>query len=186
MQSDAALEKPMTDSLTHSSAADEHWMRRALQLARSAADIHEVPVGAVIVRDGVVLGEGFNQPISGCDPTAHAEIVALRAACSREKNYRLPGATLYVTIEPCAMCAGAIVHARIARVVFGAVEPKAGAVVSTQRFFEQPQLNHAVQFQGDCLAGECSQVISDFFKTRRDQQKALKARLQAGNPDGDE
>ena len=166
MRSDAVLEMPMTDSSTHSSthspAADEHWMRRALQLANSAADIHEVPVGAVIVRDGVVLGEGFNHPISGCDPTAHAEIAALRAACSREKNYRLPGATLYVTIEPCAMCAGAIVHARIARVVFGAVEPKAGAVVSTQRFFEQPQLNHAVQFQGDCLAEECSQVISAF------------------------
>lgn len=176
----------MTDFINHDSAADEHWMRHALQLARRAAELHEVPVGAVIVRDGVLLGEGFNHPISGCDPTAHAEIAALRAACSHEKNYRLPGATLYVTIEPCTMCAGAIVHARIARVVFGAVEPKAGAVVSTQRFFEQPQLNHLTRFEGGCLADECSQTMSDFFKTRRDQQKALKARLQAGAGDDSE
>ncbi len=159
------------------SPTDLHWMRHALTLAQQAASMQEVPVGAVVVRDGVVLGEGFNHPIAGCDPTAHAEIAALRAACSREKNYRLPGATLYVTIEPCAMCAGAIVHARIARVVFGAVEPKAGAVVSTQQFFAQPQLNHIVQSEGGCLAQECSQTISDFFKNRREQQKALKERL---------
>lgn len=168
------------------SPSDLHWMRHALTLAQQAASMQEVPVGAVVVRDGVVLGAGFNHPISGCDPTAHAEIAALRAACSREKNYRLPGATLYVTIEPCAMCAGAIVHARMGRVVFGALEPKAGAVVSTQRFFEQPQLNHAVSFEGGCLADECRQTISDFFKSRRDQQKALKARLQPGAGDGSE
>jgi len=171
----------MVDVFAQFSEQDEHWMRRARALAQQAATMHEVPVGAVIVRDGVVLGEGFNHPISGCDPTAHAEIAALRDACSREKNYRLPGATLYVTIEPCAMCAGAIVHARIARVVFGAVEPKAGAVISTQRFFESPQLNHRVAFDGGCLAAECSQQISAFFQSRREQQKKLKHRLR-GEP----
>lgn len=156
---------------------DIRWMQRALELARQAAQEQEVPVGAVIVRDGVLLGEGFNHPISGCDPSAHAEIAAIRDACTREKNYRLPGATLYVTIEPCAMCAGAIVHARIARVVFGAVEPKAGAVISTQHFFEGPQLNHQVQFNGGCLAEDCSQLISTFFQNKRDLQKKLKRRL---------
>lgn len=167
---------------------DIHWMRHALTLAQRAADVHEVPVGAVLVRDGVVLGQGFNHPISGCDPTAHAEIAALRDACTREKNYRLPGATLYVTIEPCAMCAGAIVHARIARVVFGAVEPKAGAGVSTQRFFEAPQLNHRVELEGGCLAEECSAVISAFFQSRREQQKKLKHRLRGepGDASGEE
>lgn len=171
----------MTITESTFTADDTHWMRHALALAQQAAAMHEVPVGAVIVRDGVVLGEGFNHPITGCDPTAHAEIAALRDACSREKNYRLPGATLYVTIEPCAMCAGAIVHARIARVVFGAVEPKAGAVISTQHFFEAPQLNHKVAFDGGCLAAECSQAISSFFQSRREQQKKLKHRLR-GEP----
>lgn len=171
----------MTITDDHFSSDDERWMRHALVLAQQAADVHEVPVGAVIVRDGVVLGEGFNHPISGCDPTAHAEIAALRDACSREKNYRLPGATLYVTIEPCAMCAGAIVHARIERVVFGALEPKAGAVASTQSFFESPQLNHKVIAEGGCLAQECSHAISTFFHSRREQQKKLKHRLR-GEP----
>lgn len=171
----------MSGVSTEFSGQDIHWMHHALALAQQAVAMHEVPVGAVIVRDGVVLGEGFNHPISGCDPTAHAEIAALRAACSREKNYRLPDATLYVTIEPCAMCAGAIVHARIGRVVFGAVEPKAGAVISTQRFFEAPQLNHRVAFVGGCLATECSQQISAFFQSRREQQKKLKHRLR-GEP----
>jgi tRNA(adenine34) deaminase len=105
----------------------------------------------------------------------------LREACCREKNYRLPGATLYVTIEPCAMCAGAIVHARIARVVYGALEPKAGAVTSTQRFFDAPQLNHKVTFEGGCLAEECGAAISAFFQSRREQQKKLKHRLR-GDP----
>jgi len=167
----------MTDAVTNFSEQDVHWMRHALALAQQAADRHEVPVGAVIVRDGQLLGEGFNHPISGCDPSAHAEIAALRDACDRERNYRLPGATLYVTIEPCAMCAGAIVHARIERVVFGALEPKAGAVVSTQRFFESPQLNHQVIFEGGCLDQECSSMISAFFQSRREQKKALKSRL---------
>lgn len=160
---------------------DIHWMRHALALAQQAADMQEVPVGAVIVRDGKILGQGFNHPISGCDPTAHAEIAALRDACSREKNYRLPGATLYVTIEPCAMCAGALVHARIDRVVFGATEPKAGAAISTQRFFEAPQLNHKVNVEGGCLEQDCSSAISAFFQSRREQQKKLKHRLR-GEP----
>lgn len=161
-------------------------MRHALALAQQAAERHEVPVGAVIVRDGQLLGQGFNHPISDCDPSAHAEIAALRDACSREKNYRLPGATLYVTIEPCAMCAGAIVHARIARVVFGALEPKAGAVVSTQRFFAMPHLNHQVDAVGGCLEQTCSETMTAFFQMRREQQKKLKHRLRGEPGDASE
>lgn len=146
---------------------DIKWMRRALELAQQAASEQEVPVGAVIVRDGVVLGEGYNQPIVSCDPTSHAEIVALRQACSRERNYRIPGSTLYVTVEPCSMCAGAILHARIDRVVFGAAEPKAGAVISAQKFFDQPFVNYAVAYEGGCLAQECSELMSGFFEMRR-------------------
>ena len=159
----------------------EEYMRQALDLARQAAACGEVPVGCVIVHEGEIIAKAHNQRETLQDPTAHAEIAALRDACSREKNYRLPGATLYVTIEPCAMCAGAIVHARIARVVFGAVEPKAGAVISTQHFFEAPQLNHKVAFDGGCMAAECSQAISGFFQSRREQQKKLKHRLR-GEP----
>lgn len=146
---------------------DIKWMQRALVLARQAASEQEVPVGAVIVRDGVVLGEGYNQPIASCDPTCHAEIVALRQACSRERNYRIPGSTLYVTVEPCSMCAGAILHARIDRVVFGATEPKAGAVISAQKFFDQPFVNYAVAYEGGCLGQECSELMSGFFEKRR-------------------
>lgn len=142
-------------------------MQRALQLAQQAAVEQEVPVGAVIVRDGEVLGEGYNRPIAGNDPTAHAEIVALREACRRAQNYRIPGATLYVTVEPCSMCAGAILHARISRVVFGAFEPKAGALVSAQRFFDQSYVNYAVAYEGGCLAQECSSLMSGFFEARR-------------------
>jgi tRNA(adenine34) deaminase len=152
---------------TEFSQSDMEWMQRALALARKAASEQEVPVGAVIVRDGVVLGEGYNQPIAACDPTSHAEIVALRQACSGERNYRIPGATLYVTVEPCSMCAGAILHARIDRVVFGAAEPKAGAVISAQRFFDQPFVNYAVAYAGGCLAQECSELMSGFFEMRR-------------------
>ena len=124
---------------------DDHvWMQKALALAEQAEAAGEVPVGAVIVRDGKLIGEGFNQPITTCDPTSHAELVALRHACQQEKNYRLPGATLYVTLEPCTMCAGALVHARIQEVVFAAKEPKAGALVSTQEFFASTQLNYHV------------------------------------------
>lgn len=157
---------------------DQHWMRHALTLAQQAADAGEVPVGAVVVRDGQLLGEGCNGPINRRDPTAHAEIIALRDACARVQNYRLLGATLYVTIEPCAMCAGAIVHARIDRVVFGATEPKAGAVVSTQQFFLLPHLNHRVEAEGGCLQQDCSCLISNFFQSRREQKK--KRKQQAG------
>ena len=142
-------------------------MRRALELAQQAASEQEVPVGAVIVRDEMVLGEGDNRPIGINDPTSHAEIVALRNACQQECNYRIPGATLYVTVEPCSMCAGAILHARVDRVVFGASEPKAGAVVSAQRFFDQPFINYTVAYEGGCLAQECSALMSSFFEQRR-------------------
>lgn len=154
---------------------DQRWMAYALQLAERAAEAGEVPVGAVLVRQGEVIGEGWNQPISGHDPSAHAEIVALRDAARRLQNYRLIDSTLYVTIEPCTMCAGAIVHARVARVVFGASEPKAGAVISNGRLFEQPWLNHRVAYSGGVLAEACSERISAFFRQRRAQHKQRKA-----------
>lgn len=153
---------------------DIRWMEHALTLAERAADAGEVPVGAVIVLDDQVIGEGWNQPISGHDPTAHAEIMALRDAAERVQNYRLVGATLYVTIEPCTMCAGAIVHSRIGRVVFGATEPKAGAVISNGQLFEQSWLNHWPEYTGGVMADQCSACISAFFKQRRAEKKALK------------
>ena len=149
-------------------------MARALALAERAAESGEVPVGALVVLDGEVIGQGWNRPISGHDPTAHAEIMALREAASRVGNYRLVGATLYVTIEPCTMCAGAIVHARIDRVVFGTTEPKAGVVVSNQQLFDQSWLNHRPRYQAGVLAEECAAVISEFFRRRRDERKRLK------------
>ncbi|MVF14187.1 tRNA adenosine(34) deaminase TadA [Ketobacter sp. MCCC 1A13808] len=156
------------------SQQDVHWMQRALQLAQQAADQQEVPVGAVIVRDEQVLGEGYNCPISTCDPSAHAEMVALRKACEYERNYRIPGATLYVTVEPCSMCAGALLHGRVDRIVFGTPEPKAGAVISAQQFFDQPFVNYRIQYQGGCLEPECSQMMTDFFEQRRRLKKQLK------------
>lgn len=149
-------------------------MRRALALAEKAEALDEVPVGALIVKDNQVVGEGWNQPISGKDPTAHAEVIALRDAASRLDNYRLPGCTLYVTIEPCTMCAGAIIHSRIARVVFGALEPKAGVILSNAQLFDSDHLNHRVEYEGEVCADECSAQISAFFKRRREQKKALK------------
>lgn len=150
---------------------DEQWMEQALALAERAAELDEVPVGAVVVLDGEMVGEGWNHPISGTDPTAHAEIMALRDAAARVGNYRLTNADLYVTIEPCSMCAGAIVHARIRRVVFGATEPKAGVVCSRGEFFEQSWLNHRVLWQGGVLAERCSERISEFFTRRREQKR---------------
>jgi len=146
---------------------DLQFMREALQLAGRAEAEGEVPVGAVVVHNGVIVGRGWNKPISGCDPTAHAEIIALRDAATRRSNYRLPDCTLYVTIEPCAMCAGAIVHSRIARLVFGAPEPKAGVVLSNGQFLDRDNLNHKVSYQAEVLADECSGMISAFFKKRR-------------------
>ncbi|WP_220815465.1 tRNA adenosine(34) deaminase TadA [Pseudomonas paralcaligenes] len=146
---------------------DERFMREALELARQGAALGEVPVGAVLVQDGEVLGRGYNCPIGTHDPSAHAEMVAIRMAAQAAQNYRLPGSTLYVTLEPCSMCAGLIVHSRIARVVYGTTEPKAGVAVSRGQFFEQTFLNHRVLIEGGLLAEECSEMLSAFFKARR-------------------
>lgn len=142
-------------------------MRHALKLARRAQDLGEVPVGAVVVKDDEVLAEGWNQPIASHDPSAHAEMVAMRAASTALKNYRLGGLTLYVTLEPCVMCAGAIIHARLARLVFGASDPKAGAVNSVYDVIAQPRLNHKPKWTGGVLAAECGAILQDFFRARR-------------------
>lgn len=146
---------------------DLRFMREALEQARLGAEQGEVPVGALLVQDGEVIGRGFNCPITTFDPSAHAEMVAIRAAALGVQNYRLPGSTLYVTLEPCSMCAGLIVHSRIARVVYGATEPKAGVAVSRGQFFSQEFLNHRVLIEGGVLAEECGAVLSAFFKARR-------------------
>lgn len=143
------------------------YMQRALALAEQAADAGEVPVGAVLVRDGEVLAEGVNGQISRCDPTAHAEIDALRKAASHVANYRLPGSTLYVTLEPCSMCCGALVHARVERLVFATREPKAGAVVSTSQLLDNPALNHRVIWSEGVLAEASSDLLRRFFRARR-------------------
>jgi tRNA(adenine34) deaminase len=145
---------------------DPDFMREALALAAEAEALGEVPVGAIVVSDGAVVGRGCNKPISSNDPTAHAEVVAMRDAAARVGNYRLTGATLYVTLEPCAMCAGAIMHARVARVVFGAPDPKTGACGSVVDLFATP-LNHHAVVTGGVLAGECSARLSAFFSERR-------------------
>ena len=147
--------------------ADEQWMREALAEARRARGRGEVPVGAVVVLGGAVVGRGGNRPIQGADPTAHAEIVALREAARAADNYRLTGAALYVTVEPCLMCAGALVHARIARLVFGAAEPRAGAVRSIMRVLDHPALNHRVEVAGGVLESECTALMRAFFAARR-------------------
>jgi tRNA(Arg) A34 adenosine deaminase TadA len=146
---------------------DQHFMREALALAAEGALLGEVPVGAVVVQDGVIVGRGFNRPISGNDPSAHAEMVAIRDAAQAVSNYRLPGTTLYVTLEPCSMCAGLIVHSRIMRVVYGALEPKAGIVQSQGQFFAQGFLNHRVLYEGGVLGEECGAMLSEFFRMRR-------------------
>ena len=142
-------------------------MREALELAREAARRGEVPVGAVVVANGDIIGRGFNQPIGTNDPTAHAEIVALRDAARRIGNYRLTGAALYVTIEPCQMCVGAMIHARIARVIYGAREPKAGAIESAMRAHEHPSLNHRLAAEGGILEDETADLMRSFFASRR-------------------
>ena len=145
----------------------EPFMQAALEEARWAAAAGEVPVGAVVVLGGAVVGRGHNRPIATSDPTAHAETEALRAAGRRVGNYRLPGATLYVTVEPCVMCAGASVHARVAEVVFGALDEKAGAVVSRARILDEPAWNHRVRVAGGVLAAEAAELMQTFFRTRR-------------------
>ena len=146
---------------------DEHFMREAQREAREALAAGEVPVGAVVVVDGRLVGAGFNQPIGRADPTAHAEIVALRVAAREVGNYRLTGATLYVTVEPCVMCGGAIVHARVGTLVYGASEPKAGAVRSAMRALDHPALNHRVEVIEGVLDEECGQIMQEFVRDRR-------------------
>ncbi len=158
--------------LNRTNDKDIFWMRHALSLASKAQEQGEVPVCAVIVRENTILGEGFNRPIALHDPTAHAEIQAIRMASLAENNYRLVNTTLYVTLEPCAMCAGAIIQARIARVVFGALDPKAGAGGSVFNILQNNSLNHRTIIAQSELALECGQILTDFFKQRR-QQKNL-------------
>ncbi len=147
-------------------------MREALAQAREAEAIGEVPVGAVVVKDGQIIGRGFNAPISRHDPSAHAEMMALRDAARHLGNYRLVGCELFVTLEPCVMCVGAMFHARIARVVYGARDPKTGAAGSVFNLFTMAQLNHHARIEGGMLAEECSKVLTDFFARRRAEQKA--------------
>ena len=157
------MKRPVIIDRSH----DERFMREALALAAQGAALGEVPVGSVLVVGGEIVGRGFNCPISTHDPSAHAEMVAIRDAARALANYRLPGSTLYVTLEPCSMCAGLIVHSRIGRVVYGATEPKAGVVESRGRFFEQAFLNHRVLLEGGLLAAECGAILSEFFRLRR-------------------
>lgn len=159
----------MTGQLSNESVAaeDARWMRVALVHAKQAAAVDEVPVGAVVVRDGVLLGAGANRPIGAADPTAHAEIEALRAAARHTGNYRLTGADLYVTVEPCLMCAGAVAHARIRRLVYGAAEPKFGAVASAGTVLDSACVHHRVVVRGGVLADECADLLVRFFAARR-------------------
>ncbi len=147
-------------------AEDEYWMTRALRFAERGGSSGEVPVGAVVVHNGQLIGAGFNRPISATDPTAHAEVMALRAAAAGLGNYRLPGATLYVTLEPCMMCAGALIHSRISRLVYGASEPKAGVVVS-HPLLDSAWLNHEVEVTAGVLSERCGALLTQFFSQRR-------------------
>jgi tRNA(adenine34) deaminase len=154
---------------------DAIFMRQALDQAHNAWALGEVPVGAVVVKDGEIIATGFNQPIGTHDPTAHAEIMALRAAAAILGNYRLPGCELFVTLEPCAMCSGAMLHARLARVVYGASDPKTGACGSIVNLFEQNQLNHHTELVGGVMAQECGALLKEFFAERRRDAQAAKA-----------
>ena len=159
----------MTDSADTpvSIAQDTAWMRLAIEQAHQAESLGEVPVGAVLVIDGALVAAAFNAPISGCDPSAHAEIAVLRKAAELRKNYRLPFSTLYVTIEPCTMCIGAMIHSRVQRVVFGAREPRAGAVVSQLQLAGQSFYNHQIEVTEGVLADECGALVSTFFRAKR-------------------
>ena len=162
MQTNSDLQQDET------SERDQHWMREAMAQARLAAKKGEVPVGAVLLAaDRELVASGHNQPILSCDPSAHAEIVVLREAARKLDNYRLPGTTLYVTVEPCTMCVGALVHARVARIVYGAREPRTGAIESAQRLFETGEYNHRPQITGGVLADECATLLTEFFAARR-------------------
>jgi len=155
------------DTPTSLSNDDERWMRHALALAQRAQDEGEVPVGAVLVQNSEIIGEGWNRPIGTHDPSAHAEMLAMRAAAQAIGNYRLPGSTLYVTLEPCVMCAGAIIHARVSRLVYGAHDPKAGGVQSVYDVIANPKLNHRLDWTGGVLEAECATLLRDFFRARR-------------------
>lgn len=156
-------------------ANDNRWMNYALQLAKQAQAQDEVPIGAVLIYQNEIVGEGFNQCITKHDPTAHAEIIALRQAAENLKNYRLLDTTLYVTLEPCAMCAGALLHARVKRLVYGATDPKAGAIESVLQIAQPGLLNHTMLYQNNVLQTECAQILVDFFKTKRQLKKGLKS-----------
>jgi tRNA(adenine34) deaminase len=158
---------PTTNDQRPTAASDELWMEEALRSAQRALEAGEVPVGAVVVCDGRILGRGWNRNIGDSDPTAHAEIVALREAAAAIGNYRLEECALFATIEPCAMCAGALVHARIRRLVYGADDPKAGAVHSVMQVLNHPHLNHKVEVRSGVLAGRSAQLLQTFFKSRR-------------------
>ena len=165
---------------------DDIFMRQALDQAHNAWALGEVPVGAVVVRDGQVIATGFNQPIGTHDPTAHAEIMALRAAAAVLGNYRLPGCELYVTLEPCAMCSGAMMHARLKRVVFGAADPKTGACGSVVNLFAENRLNHHAEVVAGVLQEECGAVLREFFAERRQQALRRGKVAEAGQPDRDD
>ncbi|NIE95013.1 tRNA adenosine(34) deaminase TadA [Acinetobacter sp. C26M] len=155
---------------------DEYWMQLAYEQAALAAAQGEIPVGAILVSNGQVIGAGYNAPIKLSDPTAHAEIQALRAACQSLNNYRLPeDTTLFVTLEPCTMCVGALIHARIQRVVFATTEPKAGSLVSARQLLESGYYNHKFAFEQGCLQEQCSLQLSDFFKQRRNEKKKIRS-----------
>ena len=168
---DVALRAPDGKRVDETSDIDARHMARAMDLARAAADAGEVPVGAVVVRDGEVIGEGANRTLTDTDPTAHAEIVAMRAAAHDIGNHRLTGSTLYVTLEPCTMCAGAISHARVARVVYGVSDPKGGAVESGARFFEAPTCHHRPDVVSGVEADAASEMLRGFFRARRKSRK---------------
>ena len=157
----------MMSEMERQEAIDREWMQQALDLAAQAASLGEVPVAAVIVKEKECIATAYNRPILSNDPTAHAEIAAIREAGQVLGNYRLNGCTLYVTIEPCAMCVGALIHARINRLVFGAKEPRAGAVVSRLNLLDQDCFNHSVKWHGGVLGESCSSLLKDFFKQRR-------------------
>lgn len=160
---------PTNDLFGTEITSDIHGMQLALQMAQRAYELDEVPVGAIVVQDGKVIGQGFNHPIKSLDPSAHAEVVAIRHAAANIENYRLINSCLYVTVEPCTMCTGLLIHSRVQRVVFGATEPKAGAIVSALQLAEQPFYNHKLQTEGGVLATECSALMSQFFAQRRKQ-----------------
>nr|CAA6824901.1 MAG: tRNA-specific adenosine-34 deaminase (EC [uncultured Thiotrichaceae bacterium] len=158
---------------------NEYWMEHALKLADRAGDEGEVPVGAVLVRDGLVLGEGWNQPIAHHDPSAHAEIMAMRNAGVKAENYRLPGTTLYVTLEPCVMCSGAMLHARVDKVVFGAFDPKTGAAGSVFDLLKDPRHYHRMEVEGGVLQARCAEQLQSFFRRRRQAKKQAVTDTQA-------